>query len=52
MRLLIDGDILLHRFAYANQFSIDWYQNGEYVVVANEDTAIQELDVADRKSVV
>lgn len=44
MLLLIDGDILLHRFAYANQFSIDWYSNGEFVTIQDKDTAVKEME--------
>lgn len=43
MKLLIDGDILLHRWAYANQFGIDWENDGNYVEVANPDRAKEEL---------
>lgn len=44
MQLLIDGDILLHRFAFANQYSIDWDGDGDFTVVKNAERAKLELD--------
>lgn len=44
MKLLIDCDILLHRWAYANQYGIDWEGDGNYVEVANPDKAVEEFD--------
>lgn len=44
MLLLIDTDILLHRWAYANQFGIDWDDDGEFVEVMNPDRAVDEFD--------
>ena len=44
MKLLIDGDILLHRFAFSNQYSIDWDGDGELVDVLDADKAKRELD--------
>lgn len=42
-QLLIDGDILLYRFAHSNEFTIDWGEGVESKVV-NGETAIADLE--------
>jgi 5'-3' exonuclease len=43
--LLIDGDIVLHRFGHSNQVTIDWDGDGEKATAANDEaTAIIDVE--------